>query len=91
MSMKTGMHKYANTCMQTMKQWKCNSGIIKAMYQMVVICCYLQRETDNVLKSHMNNTHKTQNDKFWLKFLRNMKQPFAYKTQGEKFPVNRLC
>ena len=91
MSMKTGMHKYANTCIQTMKQWKWNSGIIKAMYQMVVAYCYLEREIDNVLKFHMNNTHKTQSDKFYwnfYEFLRNTKQPFA---QDEKFRVNRLC
>ena len=41
-----------------------SSGIFKAMFQMVIIYCYLEREIDNILKFHKNNSYKTQGDKF---------------------------
>ena len=51
-------NKYTSTSMQTMKQWKYLAVLefLRLYVIMVVIYCYLEREIDNILKFHINNS-----------------------------------
>ena len=66
MSMQTGMQasmqisllKYTNKYTSTIKQWKYLAVLefLRLYVIMVVIYCYLEREIDNILKFHINNS-----------------------------------